>query len=365
MIELELLVGSDEFWRRAAADCAAARRRLLVQAMTFEGDEVGQSVAAAVAAATAADRRVLVDAYSKVVVSDQWVATGNAEIRREARATNDMFRGLMRAGVGVRVTNPFAPLMTNYPARNHKKLIVADDAAYIGGINFSDHNFAWRDFMVRIEDEAAADFLAADFQATWTGAPRPAAIGIDGLTLRSLDGRSNHTFFREIEAMISAARREILVMSAYLTFPFDAPLAAAARRGVAVKLITPLANNKPLVRDYLLDLAARAGFDLRLLPDMNHSKGLLIDGERLVVGSCNFDFVGHEAEEELAAVIDDPGLIADFTARVVAPAMAAALGPQFHAVSRMRSLTARGVLRTAQLVVRATRGSRRTTVEWS
>ena len=70
MTELKLLVGSEAFWRRAAADCATASRRLLVQAMTFEGDDVGQMVAGAIAASPARDRRVLVDAYSKVVVSD-------------------------------------------------------------------------------------------------------------------------------------------------------------------------------------------------------------------------------------------------------------------------------------------------------
>jgi cardiolipin synthase len=364
LTELELLVGADQFWRRAAADCAAARRRLLVQAMTFEGDAVGQSVAAAIAAAPAADRRVLVDAYSKVVVSDRWVARGSPGIRAEARATDAMFRGLMNEGVGVRVTNPFTPLMTNYPARNHKKLILADDVAYVGGINFSDHNFAWRDFMVRLEGEEAANFLAADFQATWTGAPRPASLGLDGVALRSLDGRSNQTFFSEVEALIAAARRDIVVMSAYLTFPFDAPLAAAARRGVAVRLITPLANNKPLVRDYLLGLAARAGFDLCLLPDMSHFKGILLDGERLLVGSCNFDFVGHEAEEELVAMIDEPALIGDFQSRVIEPAMVEALPAASGKVPRLRALTANGVLRLAQIAARASRGAPRTAVAW-
>jgi cardiolipin synthase len=365
LTELELLVGADQFWRRAVADCADARHRLLVQAMTFEGDEVGQSVAAAIAAAPAADRRVLVDAYSKVVVSDRWVARGSPEIRAEARATDVMFRDLMKVGVGVRMTNPFTPLMTNYPARNHKKLIIADNVAYVGGINFSEHNFAWRDFMVRIEGERAADFLAADFQATWTGAPRPASLSLAGLALRSLDGRSNQAFFSEVEAMIAAARRDIVVMSAYLTFPFDAPLAAAARRGVAVRLITPLANNKPLVRDYLLGLAGRAGFELCLLPDMSHFKGILIDGERLLVGSCNFDFVGHEAEEELVAVIDDPALIVDFTARVIEPAVAEALPAASGKVPRLRSHIALGVLKIAQIAARAAKRVRRTAVEWT
>jgi cardiolipin synthase len=363
--ELELLVGADAFWRRAAADCASAGRRLLVQAMTFEGDAVGQVVAEAIAASPAADRKVLVDAYSQVVVSDRWVARGSPATKAEARATDAMFRGLIDRGVAVRVTNPFGPMMLNYPARNHKKLIVADDVAYVGGVNFSDHNFAWRDFMVRIEGAEAADFLADDFAATWAGAPLPAAKAVGGVRLISLDGRSNHTFFSEVQALIGEARREIVVMSAYLTFPFTAPLAVAARRGVAVKLITPWRNNKPLVRDYLLSAGAASGFDVRVLPDMSHFKGILIDGARLLVGSCNFDFVGHEAEEELVAVIESADLIEDFQRRVIAPALAEAKPLAADQVSRVRGVAAHGALRLAQLGARAARGARRTAVEWS
>ena len=363
--ELELLVGSNAFWRRAAADCARAARRLLVQAMTFEGDSVGKMVAAAIGSSPAEDRRVLVDAYSKVVVSDRWVAGGGPETRREAQATDAMFRDLMAAGAQVRVTNPLHPLMLNYPARNHKKLIIADDVAYVGGINFSDHNFAWRDFMVRLEGREAADFLAGDFDATWAGTSRPAAKSLDGLRLLCLDGRSNHGFFREVEVMLSEASREIVVMSAYLTFPFTAPLAAAARRGTQVTLITPWDNNKPLVRDYLLSLAARRRFDVRLLPDMSHFKGILIDGERLIVGSCNFDFVGHEAQEELVAVIDSPALIDDFRLGVIGPALAQASKLGDRRVSAIGGLAAHGVLKLAQLGAKAARNMPRTAVDWA
>lgn len=368
MTELELLVGADAFWRRASADCASASRRVLVQAMTFEGDAAGQTVARTIGASPAADRRVLVDAYSRVVVSDRWVGWPKAwlpaELRREVSATDAMFRTLGAAGAAVRMTNPLAPLMTNYPARNHKKLLVADDVAYVGGINFSDHNFAWRDFMLRLEDREAADFLAADFEATWSGKPVASSRRLEGLRLLCLDGRTNERFFHEVSDLLAAARREIVILSAYLTFPFTAPLAAAARRGVTVKLVTPWINNKPLVRDYLLDFAARRGFDVHLLPDMSHLKGILVDGERLVVGSCNFDFVGLAAEEELVAVVESPRLIEDFQRRIIDPALAAAMAPGTRRASPVAGAVANGLLTLGQIGARAARGSRRTAVDW-
>ena len=63
-----------------------ARRRLLVQAMTFEGDAAGLAVAGAIAGSAAADRRVLVDSYSRFFIGDGWCgprpfSTGRSAMR--------------------------------------------------------------------------------------------------------------------------------------------------------------------------------------------------------------------------------------------------------------------------------------------
>jgi cardiolipin synthase len=369
LTQFELLVGADAFWRRAAQDFAAAQRRLLVQAMTFEGDSAGLGVAAAIADSGAADRRVLVDAYSRHVISDR-ITHGPAswfdkDFRTEIHATHDMFRHLSTSGVGVRVTNPVGPLFVRYPARNHKKLIVADDVAYLGGINFSDHNFAWHDFMLRLEGAEAADALATDFAATWSGAPRAQAWDLPGLRLHSLDGRNNAVGFRPVMDLIAGALRSVTVISPYLTFPFTDALAAAQARGAAVTLITPLSNNKPMVRDYLLLSAQRAGFQVRLMPHMTHLKGMVIDDQHLIVGSSNFDFVSLAAEEELVAVISDPAVIAAFNNLVVAPALAEALPHGAHTPSVPAGERSEAILRVVAGLVGASRNARRTAIDWT
>jgi cardiolipin synthase len=365
---LELLVGAEAFWRRARRDMAQARRRLFVQAMTFEGDVAGLGLARAIAASPARDRRVLVDDYSRAVISDRSVR-GPAFLRpewltAELRATRAMFDDLVRSGVAVRVTNPIGALRLNYPARNHKKLIVTDDVAYIGGINFSDHNFAWHDFMLRLDGVEAAAFLAEDFECTFAGAPRAGSCDLGDLRLLSLDGRSNDEGFGEIMDLIAAATREIIVISPYLTFPFTDALASAAARGVTVRLITPLANNKPIVRDHLLAVAGRSGFEVRLVREMSHLKGLLIDDERLVVGSSNFDFASLAAEEELLAVVADLALIAAFRREIVEPALADALPAEALPISPLRGRLAGLGLKIAQQVARSARGAKRDAVPW-
>jgi cardiolipin synthase len=309
-----LLVGSDSFWDRAAEDIGRARSRVLVQAMTFEGDAAGQAVAAAVRGSKAADRRVLVDDYSRVVVSDCFVLSPRTLLdeafRGEVKATRAMFEGLQAAGIGVRATNPIAGRVARYGVRNHKKLIVADDVAYIGGINFSDHNFAWHDLMLRIEAPGPAGFLAEDFDATWESRSTLRHARFDRLVLSALDGRTNAEGFRPLLAAIAEAKERIEIVSPYLSFPFVGILADAVRRGVRVDLLTPYAGNKPMVRHYLSDAARRAGFHVDLLPEMTHLKGMLIDDRLLVLGSSNFDFPSYYSLEEYVAMIEDKALIA-------------------------------------------------------
>ncbi len=366
-MHLELLVGSRAFWERARADIAAARERVLIQAMTFEGDTAGSAVAQAVRESGAADRRVLVDDYTRHVINDRLLASPFAGkgARAEAKATRAMFAGLVAAGIGIRVTNPLGANPLRYAVRNHKKLIVADDVAYLGGINFSDHNFAWHDLMLRIESRPAAEFLADDFAATWGGAPAASHADFGGLQLFALDGRNNAAGFTDVFALLDEARESIDLVSAYPTFPFIDSLGEAAARGVDVDIFTPLPNNKPLVRDYLFAAAQRQRIAIRLLPKMTHLKGLLVDNRALVLGSSNFDFVSHRVEEEIVAVVREGEVIHAFREQVLTPARAEALSPDPHRPPRWRSAQAGLALRCADAIVKRMRGTARGAADWA
>ncbi len=366
--EYSFLIGADSFWKRAAEDIGRARSRLLVQAMTFEGDSAGYAVAEAIRNSRAADRRVLVDDYTRVVVSDRFVLSPHyllsRPFREEVRATRAMFAGLKAAGVGVRTTNPIAGRLARYGVRNHKKLIVADGVAYIGGLNFSDHNFAWHDLMLRIEAPGPAAFLAEDFDATWQSRSifRQAQFG--GTTLLALDGRSNHEGFGPLMAAIAGAKDRIEIVSPYLTFPFVEALGEAVRRGVRVELLTPFPNNKPMVRHYLSRAAPRAGLELRLLPEMSHLKGMLIDGRRLVLGSTNFDFPSYYALEEYIAIVDDPDLVTAFRAQVLEPLRSGALDGATLRSPLWHVLRSRLILALGGIVCSAMGGMKRRAVDW-
>jgi cardiolipin synthase A/B len=347
-MEAEILVDAAEFWPRLKADLSAARRRIYVQTLSFEGDDAGLALAAALRQASAPDRRVVVDAYTKYVISDRLIHSpanrADRGLRAEVQATRGMMRDLKGDGVGVKFSNPMGRFLARFPARNHKKLIVVDDIAYVGGINFSDHNFAWHDFMLRLLDARLAARLAEDFRETWSGRNGRWTAEFDGLRLWSFDGVSNPQDFQFVFDLIHAARQEILIESPYLTFPFFGPLRAAVQRGVTVRLIAPRVNNKPIMDAYIRRQTAQSGMHLHLYPDrMIHLKAMLVDGRRLLIGSANFDFVSFRGEQELLALVSDPAIVQSFRERILLPDLARA------PLHRGRHLPLSGALQAGQL----------------
>ena len=153
-------------------DVASARQYVLTQALSFEGDAVGLSMGELMLASKAPDRRVVIDSFTRHVVNDRLVWTPrnllDRGLRAEVRETRNMIDRLRSGGVGVRFSGPAGRFLSRLPARNHKKLVAIDDrVAYVGGINFSDHNFLWHDLMLRVEDEGFVRFLREDFEGTW------------------------------------------------------------------------------------------------------------------------------------------------------------------------------------------------------
>lgn len=364
MARFELMVGFGEFLTRVTTDLTNAKSRVLVQAMTFEGDAAGQSVAQAIQSSRAPDRRILVDDYTRHVINDRFlILNRNAVLHAEAASTTSMFERLIAGGTGVRVTNPVGRNPLSYPLRNHKKLLVIDQAAYLGGFNFSDHNSQWLDLMVRIDDASVSDWLAEGFANDWIGEPQPRRAAIGTVVLLDVTGNGNAASFAPVIAELCGAKESIELISPYATFPFVDSLAVAAHRGAEVRLYTPRFNNKPIVRDYLLAVAKRSGIALRLSPTMTHAKAALIDGEKLILGSSNFDFVSNLSNSEYVIFIRDPGLIDDFTRRVLEPLRRESAAPAKHDYSRWRGFCAKAGLHLANRAVSLLRHGPRV-VEW-
>jgi cardiolipin synthase len=322
-----LCVDGPEFMAALSRDLAASTDRAWVQTLTFEADAAGLALAAALVASPARDRRLLIDSYSRLVQSDKLLCAPtrllDVELGEEARRTLRLVEHLQDHGVQVSWGRPYGPGCDNLAPRDHKKLMICDDAAYVGGINFSEHNFLWHDLMVRTTTPGAADALAADFARSWSGEPATTHVAVPGLELVLSAGDGDTAVERRLAAAIGSARERLVLECPYVTEPYFALLGAARARGVAVTVVTSELNNRLCMKQSIMEACARHDLELRLLPGrMTHVKALWIDGERLLLGSANFDFLSARLQPEVVAVIDDPGLLADYERRVLAPSLA-------------------------------------------
>jgi len=336
-MSIELLVDFKEFWPKLRADLQMARQSVLIQTFAFEGDSVGQDLAEELLNSPAERKQILADSFTRVVLSDRfrfWPANLLDEgLKREARDTASMIVRLQAAGMKLKYTNPYGVGPRKLLSRNHKKLIViGEDIAYVGGINFSEHNADWHDMMFRIEDRDAVAFLRQDFRETWQGRDAHHHGKFDGLEILSADGRNNRASFQRVVDLIDKAGRSIFVQSPYITFPFYERLRAATRRGVAVTIITPAENNWRLFANYARLESARSEIDLRLFKGgMSHLKAMLIDDEYLIAGSSNFDYLSYRLYQEIIAIFTNHQLIDDFRERVMLPDSAYATAVECHA----------------------------------
>lgn len=303
----EVLV-TDEFVTELHRQIDGAVRRVSIQLMTFDGDTAGQPVADRLVAAArrGVQVRLLIDSFALRFVSDT-LATSPG-VRREYRETLAMYDRLVREGVALRFTHPNGPFRLFTAARNHKKLFVIDDTAYLGGINISDHNYAWHDFMVRIEDEALCQAVVDDFEASFAGLRRVTESPIV----------TNAAVERTFDELVSTARHRVVVASPYAV---DRRLAYLLERSPAPdkRVIVTVENNfrfLQLITPYVIHRLARAGARLLTYRRFSHAKFVLAD-DRLLVGSSNFGRHSFWCNQEIGLIIDDPVFVERFAAMML------------------------------------------------
>ena len=331
-MKISLLVDFENFWNSLRQDLSAAKDSVYVQTFSFEADHIGNLLAEALTDSRARDKRILADSFSRIVVSDKFLYSPSnwfdRELKAEVRATRNGALILCASGVAVKHCNPLGPTPRHLLNRNHKKLIVVDGhIAYIGGLNFSEHNAKWHDMMLRIEDTAVAKFLSEDFVDCWEGRSTSRSETFAGNKFYSVNGRANRNAFAHVLRLIHSARESIFVASPYISFPFYDYLKNARRRGVDVTVLTPQKNNWKFFGDYARWEALRCDLNLRLYSEgMSHLKAMLIDDRYLIAGSSNFDILSYRLYEEIVAIFSDEDVIAQFRERVMIPDLAASLG---------------------------------------
>jgi cardiolipin synthase A/B len=359
---LALCVDGPEFMASLARDLATARERALVQTLSFEADAAGYALASALVDSPAEEKLLLVDSFSRLVISDKFLYDPtrllDVPLGEEARATLRLLEHLRAHGVDVRFGRPYGPGQDNLAARDHKKIVVVDDTAYVGGINFSAHNFVWHDLMLRVVDPGLAEVLAVDVRRSRDGESGLSVAAADGIEIVTGRGGGAPDILDRVARGIDAARVSIYLECPYITEPYFELLGAARARGVEVTVVTSEHINRLGMKQSIMDACRRHDLDLRLIDgEMTHVKAMLVDGETLFMGSANFDFLSSTLQPEVLAVVDDPDLVAGFAARVMAPGIKGSWTWPAERTSVVIGGISTGIIELAGDILRAMHGS--------
>ena len=232
------------------------------------------------------------------------------------------------------VVEPFRPirLSTLHLAQNrsHVRAIVIDGrVGWTGGFGIDDKwfgdghsNGSWRETNVRFEGPAVRQLQAA-FAAAWVEATGvmltdrftvetvPDGVAAAGLlyTAPTLGSTAAERFFA---LSIAGARKTLYITNAYFAPDrnFIELLAAAARRGVDVRILT----SGPRTDVHVVRLAGRAWYETLLRagvrlyewqPTPLHAKTFVVDGEWFTIGSMNFDNRSMALNDETTLMVLD------------------------------------------------------------
>lgn len=303
-VQMTQLLVDDAFVDDLLERLRTASERILVQFMTFEGDEAGWTVADALidAAEQGMDTRVLIDAYTDHFVSDTWYK--DQSVADEVESTRQMIEAMREAGIQVKRTRPFGAANWLLFARNHRKIVVIDDTTYLGGTNISDHNFAWHDFMARFDHPGLARDCQDVFDRTWQGKHVGRAYRSGLVTGKPLE----HAF----HDLITEAEEEVIISSPYAADLQLVRLLSDLDPGVRRVFMTLEENNiagVDAVTPYVHEKLVQADVEVRYYPDFSHAKFLLVDGEAALIGSSNFNLDSFRVKDEIGLVLRDEGSV--------------------------------------------------------
>ncbi len=303
-----VLLVNNEFEKDLYNELNKCKKRVFMQFMTFEGDKTGLKLAdkLILLKKRGVDVIVLIDRFTDYYVSDTFYK--KKKVRNEVISTKKMITDMKNAGIKLKRTKPPGLFWIHFLIRNHKKIVVIDDLFYFGGMNISDHNFDWYDFMVKVTDNDLLLGVVGDFCHTFKGRERNCKYK-NILTNKYLE----ETYYN----LIKNAKKEIIISSPYIQ---DCSLINLLNnRKINRVLLTLKENNYRIINsmaDYLNKNLIKNGVGVYWYNNFSHAKFMIIDREILLVGSSNMGKESFLTKEEIGILIDDKDFVRHFTKRM-------------------------------------------------
>lgn len=295
---LTLLSTGKEAFAAMGEAIASARETVHLETYRFFSDKTGYEFA----------RRLMEKSLAGVRVRVIIDGIGSMEMNPV------LIQRMRNSGIQILEYRPVAPWRARWGwgRRNHRKILVVDGAVgFTGGMNISDDHAPldeggseWRDMHVRVEGPAAQElerlFRAVWFQETgrWfasQGEPGGPAGPSKVWVAANQEFLHRYTIRSAYLKVLRAARHSVSIANAYFVPDrgIRRALAAAARRGVRVRILVPGRTDVPAAwyaGRYRFDYLLRHGVRLLEWPGpILHAKAAVIDKSWCAVGSYNLD----------------------------------------------------------------------------
>jgi len=322
------LIDGPQTYAAIESDLRAARHHIHLETFIFGADDIGRRFGELLAGKRkeGVEVRVLYDSIGSM------------------DTPKDFFEQMRQQGIEVREFRPMNPVKNpriwDINNRDHRKIIVVDGkVGFTGGINI-DNTYSspsssrpgpkrgvedgWRDTHMRIQGPAVKQ-LQTLFLQSWAEAGEPLqakdgdrylppvqSAGDKLITIVGNDSESDdRSLYGTYLAAFKHSNRRLWITHAYF-----APnpelldvMAAAARRGVDVRLIVPAFTDSSLVLNATqatFTPLLEAGVKIYELKDaLLHAKSVVIDGTVSIVGSANLDMRSFLHNDEVNAIVVD------------------------------------------------------------
>ena len=302
-----------------ATAVAAAGVQISEPARLWQDASIFQLVGGLIARAK---RRVYVEMYElgrrDIVRGLAGDRLGGADVRVVTDPTVNASRvsldALQESGVAAR----FYPVDDTAHQIDHVKLLIADDEAVVGGMNWGAHSDRNHDYVLETRDAVEVDRLVRIFEQDWSlarGEPRLLPPDSASSVAQTAPGE-------EIRHLLSAAFRSARVRVWAEVYTLTDPdvllaLISAHQRGVDVKVL--LDPGQPYNR-HTFDALRSAGVPVRWYPvplgTLLHAKIGLFDA-KLLLGSANWTYSGLDVNHELDVETQDPQALEAYGSRFI------------------------------------------------
>jgi cardiolipin synthase len=313
--QVVLLAGYERPLAALIEDINAATSSILMLFYIFDNDETGQRVAHALLAAAArgVECRILMDAAGS--------RRGLRRLAPTLRAAGIEVRGVLPVGL-------FRRNVARFDLRNHRKIVVIDDAiAYTGSQNIVNAEFIPgcpnEELVVRVTGAVVLQFKAvilADWFFETTELPSEqlqlhAPDSVTGTTIAQVlpsgPGYGRENTKELMIALIYAARKEVIIATPYFVpdEPFLQAIVAASRRGVRVQLLLTKRSNQAvthLAQQSYYSQLMQAGVEIALYEGcFLHAKHMAVDQRLVLIGSTNMDIRSFALNAEVSLLCYD------------------------------------------------------------